>query len=121
LEVGGVGLAPVGSFPLGRSPVGALDMAGNAREWTLDANDHADPAKPDFFFPKLASGAVSNVDPCLVPPDWETAGHTARGGGYREGLRRVRAASRAGVLGSDDMTGFRVALSADGSPRPRRP
>jgi formylglycine-generating enzyme required for sulfatase activity len=27
---------PVGSFPLDRSPFGALDLAGNAREWCLD-------------------------------------------------------------------------------------
>ncbi len=29
-------LAPVGSFPAGRSPDGFLDLAGNAAEWTLD-------------------------------------------------------------------------------------
>ena len=29
-------LAPVGSFPEGRSPYGAMDMAGNAREWVDD-------------------------------------------------------------------------------------
>jgi formylglycine-generating enzyme required for sulfatase activity len=28
--------APVGSFPEGASPYGALDMAGNASEWTAD-------------------------------------------------------------------------------------
>ena len=31
------GLRPVGSFPSGESPCGALDMAGNAWEWVSDA------------------------------------------------------------------------------------
>ncbi len=30
-------LAPVGSFPKGASPYGAMDMAGNVREWVDDA------------------------------------------------------------------------------------
>ncbi len=31
--------APVGSFPLGASPYGALDMAGNVTEWVSDGYD----------------------------------------------------------------------------------
>ena len=30
-------IAPVGSFPQGRSPYGAMDMAGNVREWVDEA------------------------------------------------------------------------------------
>lgn len=31
---GFIKIAPVGSFPSGKSPYGAMDMAGNVREWT---------------------------------------------------------------------------------------
>jgi formylglycine-generating enzyme required for sulfatase activity len=34
-------LAPVGSFPLGRTPDGIDDMAGNVEEWVADAFDDA--------------------------------------------------------------------------------
>jgi len=34
-------LAPVGSFPLGRTPDGIDDMAGNVEEWVADALDDA--------------------------------------------------------------------------------
>jgi iron(II)-dependent oxidoreductase len=39
VEQGGGGMLPVGSFPGGASPYGALDMSGNAAEWVLDYFD----------------------------------------------------------------------------------
>ncbi len=36
---GAVATAPVGSYPLGASPSGALDMIGNVEEWTSDWYD----------------------------------------------------------------------------------
>jgi formylglycine-generating enzyme len=42
----------VGSFPLDRSPCGALDMAGNAREWCLDFYS-------DRAFQDAANGATT--------------------------------------------------------------
>jgi formylglycine-generating enzyme required for sulfatase activity len=38
-ESGQGGVLPVGSFPAGASPYGALDMAGNAAEWVADYFD----------------------------------------------------------------------------------
>ncbi len=35
-EDGFAGVAPIGSFPLGASPYGALDLAGNVWEWCAD-------------------------------------------------------------------------------------
>jgi len=36
--------APVGSYPVDRSPYGVLDLAGNVQEWTLDAEVRTDAA-----------------------------------------------------------------------------
>jgi formylglycine-generating enzyme required for sulfatase activity len=40
-ESGSAGPAPVGSFPLGASPYGILDMCGNVAEWVSDCFDPA--------------------------------------------------------------------------------
>ena len=55
--------APIGSFPSGASWCGALDMAGNVREWMAD------------FFSTYTAGAQDNP---VGPNDGET--HTPRGG-----------------------------------------
>jgi serine/threonine protein kinase/formylglycine-generating enzyme required for sulfatase activity len=106
-----LGLRKVTDFADSASGVGAIQMAGNAREWVLDSWSTE-------FYGELASGHVDARDPCCVGSS--TDPHGVRGGAYREdGPRVFRGAFRAYLWGSDDMTGFRLALSADGSPRPR--
>ncbi|HZU96167.1 MAG TPA: SUMF1/EgtB/PvdO family nonheme iron enzyme, partial [Planctomycetota bacterium] len=111
-------LVAVTSFPESASPVGALNMCGNAREWVLDTWQ-------DNY--RALDGAR---DPCTV-----VEGHDllTRGGSFQQmgDPTDVRYRNRfeigevpASALGPgraalcDDTTGFRVALSADGSPRP---
>jgi formylglycine-generating enzyme required for sulfatase activity len=110
-------LGPVTDFPDQASPVGALNMAGNARERVLDRYVHT------LYKERVARGRVVR-DPCEVgrPGDMR---HVIRGGSFRElgpavfrtHLRMALPAERV----SDELTGFRVALSEDGSPRPRLP
>ncbi len=73
--------APVGSYPVGASWVGAMDMAGNVWEWVADWYD------PDYY----ASS------PSQDPPGPETGDlQVRRGGSWRQYEVWVRAAARAG-------------------------
>jgi formylglycine-generating enzyme required for sulfatase activity len=69
------GVLPVGSFPAGASPYGALDMAGNAAEWVADYFDfdyytHA----PDHNPP----GPTQVLDHSLRGGSWASPSQQAR-------------------------------------------
>jgi formylglycine-generating enzyme required for sulfatase activity len=55
---GQAGLFPVGSFPQGISPYGALDMAGNAAEWVKD------------WYNSKAYQILPQVNPLSQEPPW---------------------------------------------------
>ena len=105
---GFVGLAPVGSFPDGATPLGVLDMAGNVAEYVEDFFDLSD--EEGFGYP-----AASQAN-----PKGPTSGvyHTQRGGSYLSGAVWIRSAARGvrgmggateGVLERSPSTGFRCA------------
>ena len=105
-------LVAVDGFPTGASPVGALNMGGNAAEWVLDAYEHS-------FYQSLRDHPSEAVDPCYFRV--EAQHHISKGGSYKNDPVRLRCVQRSRVAGSDDMTGFRLAVSVDGSERPRPP
>jgi formylglycine-generating enzyme required for sulfatase activity len=71
-------LTPVGGYPAGASPYGALDMAGNADEWVADWFDPAyyksspsrNPAGPDTGEERVVRGGNSNDLPWAVHAAW---------------------------------------------------
>jgi formylglycine-generating enzyme required for sulfatase activity len=72
-------LAPVGSYPDAASPVGALDLAGNASEWTADVYQEEPPQR------------ASSVNP-HGPPVGQL--RSIRGGSWRHPMLFLRATSR---------------------------
>jgi formylglycine-generating enzyme required for sulfatase activity len=92
-ELGRGGTTAVGSFPLGASAFGVLDMAGNVDEWT---------STPYAPYPG-APAEVPDVETWAVDP------HITRGGSWRHGRDLARCARRHGVYTTLDDVGFRVA------------
>lgn len=106
--------SPVGSFPAGASPVGALDMAGNLTEWIYDGE-----------YEYTAAAATDPVHPLAKNIRMQKAGFWAGSAGRAgvtpdelENGHNIRSESRQGddPHSADDHLGFRIAISA--TPRP---
>lgn len=101
--------SPVGSFPKGASPIGALDMAGNLTEWVFDSfYDYSASAKTNPIQVKgdgtrmmkagFWCGSAGRIG---VTPDEVKEGHNIRSDA-RQGDDQNSA---------DDHLGFRIAIS----------
>ena len=107
--------SPVGSFPAGRSPFGALDMAGNLTEWVFDGyrdyspESRLDPVHLDAAAIRMQKGGfwAGSAGRFDVTPDEIEFGHN------------IRSDSRQGddPASADDHLGCRAAISYT----PRRP
>jgi formylglycine-generating enzyme required for sulfatase activity len=91
--------APVGSYPEGVSPVGALDMAGNVMEWVADAMEEGPFPSNRVVAPRAAPSGALRV---------------ARGGGWNHVSFALRTTWRTGVpAGTRERNlGFRCARDA---------
>ena len=93
---GHAGPAPVGSYPAGASPYGALDLAGNVWEWTSGFYSR-DPPQGRGRFQPLGATAGSE--------------RTVRGGSYRSPPSDLRVTRRLGLHPAERLpgVGFRCA------------
>jgi formylglycine-generating enzyme required for sulfatase activity len=102
---GYTGLAPVGSFPDGATPLGILDMAGNAGEWVADVLEFDQTGLPVGY----------SSDPQFDPKPKTVGGgfHVVRGGSFEDGAVWLRAAARGTTaLPRPASVGFRCAADA---------
>jgi formylglycine-generating enzyme required for sulfatase activity len=78
----------VGSYPLGASPFGVLDMAGNVAEWTNDFYDF------DFYL-------TSPLENPLGPASSSSLNRVVRGGSLGDAEINIRVSKRSSVRGSN--------------------
>lgn len=78
----------VGSYPLGASPFGVLDMAGNAAEWTNDFYDF------DYYL------ITESLNP-LGPLTSSSLNRVVRGGSLGDAEINIRVSKRSSVRGSN--------------------
>lgn len=96
-------LSPVGAFPVGRTPEGVLDLAGNAAEWVADAY------RERYGDRRPRAGAADQ--------------RVVRGGSYESAPPFLRGAARRGVARDtvSPTIGFRCARSASAAEQPGQP
>jgi formylglycine-generating enzyme required for sulfatase activity len=82
------GPKPVGSYPDGASPYGALDMAGNVWEWTLDEYEHT-------YYVRSPSRNPVNLK---NSDEGDGPDRTLRGGGWFSAEHDVRVSVRSSIL-----------------------
>jgi len=79
----------VGSYPLGASPFGVLDMAGNVAEWTND-----------IYSPTFYASALEMLNP-MGPTSSSSLKRVVRGGSLGDAEINIRVSKRSSVLGSN--------------------
>ncbi len=117
VDDGHVETSPVDAYPLGQSPYGVFDLAGNLGEWVYDVFD------PDYYRSAPTQNPTGPVVAAGVPEqridrvnrggswvDW--AGVDGNGEVRPQGGHNIRAAARTGdeQNSSDDHMGFRLAV-----------
>ena len=104
---GGARTQPVSAHPEGASPYGCLDMAGNAREWTLTLWG-SDWKSSQFPYPYKADDG--REDPAAPP----SVHRVFRGGSFADDPAFLRTGTRRWFApdSADPRRGFRVAGDA---------